>query len=151
MKAAFSTWEERIAPVFDVGSKVHVVEAESGRIIREAGCPLREASPARKVVRLAEEGVDVLVCGAISRHLQALVAAQGIQLVPFVAGELRRVVDAWISGTLENGQFAMPGCHRRGRGGVCTCPACGHEQPHKPGKPCRRLTCSVCGSALIRR
>ena len=35
MKTAFAYWDERIAPVFDTARRVHVVEAESGEIVRE--------------------------------------------------------------------------------------------------------------------
>lgn len=47
---------------------------------------------------------------------QALIAAYGIRIVPFVSGNLRRVIDTWIAGTLHDGTFAMPGCGRRRRG-----------------------------------
>jgi hypothetical protein len=38
------------------------------------------------------------------------VAAYGIRLIPFVAGDLREVIRAWLGGKLECDAFAMPGC-----------------------------------------
>ena len=118
MKAAFAHWDHRIAPVFDIARQIHVVAAESGRIAAEAEEVLADDLPLQKVIRLAGLGVGTLVCGAISKPLHAMVAAYGIRVIPFVAGDLCEVIQAWLSGGLEGGDFAMPGCcgRRRRRG-----------------------------------
>ena len=116
MKAAFAVWNNRIAPVLDVARVVHLVEAESRRILIETDESLPGDPDPEKALRLTELGVDVLVCGAISRPMLAAIAAHGIQVIPFVAGDLREVIQAWLSGALEKEVFAMPGCRGRGRG-----------------------------------
>lgn len=113
MKAAFSVWDDRIAPVFDVARRVHLVETESGQIISETQETLADTAPVQKAVFLAERGVGILVCGAISRSLQDIIAAYGIRVIPFVAGDLREIIGAWLSGKREIELFAMPGCCRR--------------------------------------
>lgn len=115
MKAAFTVWENRIAPVFDVAQQIHLVEAEAGKVVREAQATLTADLPVQKALRLAELGVDTLVCGAISKPLQEMVAAYGIRVIPFMAGDLRKAIQALLSGSLERGGFAMPGCRGRGR------------------------------------
>ena len=116
MKTAFATWDNRIAPVFDIARQIHIVEAESGRIVAETEEVLADDLPVQKALRLAELGAGTLVCGAISRLLQDMVASYGIRVIPFVAGDLRDVVQAWLSDNLEHDAFAMPGCcGRRGR------------------------------------
>ena len=115
MKAAFAYWDKRIAPVFDTARQIHLVEAESGRILVEAPETLPDDLPVQKVLRLTELRVGTLVCGAISRPLHELVSAYGIRVIPFVAGDLRQVIQAWLQGRLTGDTFAMPGC--RGRGG----------------------------------
>ena len=110
LKAAFAVWNRRIAPVFDVARQVRVVTAESGRIVCETEESLPDDAGSGKVLKLTELGVDTLVCGAISRSLQGMIAAYGIRTVPFVAGDLRRIVEAWLAGELEKRSFAMPGC-----------------------------------------
>ena len=116
MKTAFAAWNNRIAPVFDVARHIHIVETESGRIVKEAREELTDDAPARKALYLAELDIGSLVCGAISRPLQEMVAAYGIRVVSFVAGDLRKVIEAWRRGRLEKDVFAMPGCCGRGRG-----------------------------------
>jgi predicted Fe-Mo cluster-binding NifX family protein len=122
VRAAFATWNDRIAPVFDVARHVRLVEVEADRVVRSDNRTLPEGHPAGRVVRLAELGTTVLVCGAISRPLELMVAAQGIQVIPFVVGDLPEVIDAWIGGRLNDERFAMPGC-------------CGQFQRRLGGRP----------------
>lgn len=114
MKIAFSHWDNRIAPVFDTAHQIHVVETESGHIVSEAQESLAEDLPLRKVLRLVELGIGTLVCGAISRSMYALIKAYGIEVIPFVAGDLGEVIPVWLSGNLDSETFTMPGCGRRG-------------------------------------
>jgi predicted Fe-Mo cluster-binding NifX family protein len=115
MKVAFAYLDKRIAPVFDTAQRIQLVVFESKRIVRETQESLVPDHPLQKTQRLVELGVGTLVCGAISRTLQTLVAAYGIQVIPFVAGDLREVIQAWTKGSLHGKAFAMPGCCRRGR------------------------------------
>ncbi|NPU98897.1 MAG: hypothetical protein HPY51_17000 [Candidatus Omnitrophica bacterium] len=120
MKTAFAHWDDRIAPVFDTAQQIHLVEAETepGRIIAESEELLTEDLPVQKAMRLVEWGVSTLVCGAISNPMHGVISAYGIQVVPFVAGDLREVIQAWLLGKLDNNAFVMPGCcgRRRCRG-----------------------------------
>ena len=120
MKTAFSVWEQRIAPVFDTACQVHLVESDGTRIVSERAYALSGEDVPRKVEWLAEQGVATLVCGAVSRPLQERLSVVGIKVVPFVAGDLRQVIQAWFDGSLNGAAFTMPGCcgRRRGRGGA---------------------------------
>ncbi|NQV31079.1 MAG: NifB/NifX family molybdenum-iron cluster-binding protein [Phycisphaeraceae bacterium] len=123
MKAAFTTWRNRIAPVFDVAREVVLVEANRNVQIGSTLMSLPEGAVEPKVKQLCEQGVSVLVCGAISRCAQELVKAEKIEVFSFVAGDTESVIQAWLQGGLEQKAFAMPGCahgrqrHCRFRGG----------------------------------
>lgn len=114
-RAAFAAWHDRIAPVFDVAQQLLVVDATASEIRAESRLDFAAFLPAGRALQLSELAVDVLVCGAISRPLAVMVTAQGIRLIPFVAGPLDEIVSAWLRGRLETGRFAMPGCCGRGR------------------------------------
>ncbi len=117
MKVAFACWDNRIAPVFDTARQVHVARIESGSIEAETRESLPEDFPVQKTLRLVELGIGTLVCGAISRIMHTVVASYGIQVIPFVAGDLEDVIRAWLGGNLGQEAFAMPGCRGRlGRG-----------------------------------
>ncbi|MBN1893653.1 NifB/NifX family molybdenum-iron cluster-binding protein [bacterium] len=113
--AAFAFWEDRIAPVFDVARQVRVVREDGGRILDEKGGILDGAPSVRKALQLSEMGIDTLVCGAISRTLYDIVASYGIRVIPFVAGDIREIIRAWMNGTLDGEAFTMPGCRHRMR------------------------------------
>ncbi|MBN1866800.1 NifB/NifX family molybdenum-iron cluster-binding protein [Candidatus Sumerlaeota bacterium] len=115
MKTAFATWDNRIAPLFDVARRIHVVEAESKQIVSEQSESLPGNLPIERALRLVDLGVGTLVCGAISRPFHEMLAAYDIRVVPFVAGDLCEVVEAWLRGNLTGDTFAMPGCCGRGR------------------------------------
>ena len=112
-KTAFSYWNRRIAPVFDIAQRLRVLEIESGRIIRETEETLRGELPVQKAQYLTESGIGPLVCGAISTPLSELMVACGIRVIPFVAGDVGEVIAAWCHGDLDSRHFDMPGCRER--------------------------------------
>ncbi|MDO9542540.1 MAG: NifB/NifX family molybdenum-iron cluster-binding protein [Kiritimatiellia bacterium] len=116
MKMAITSWNGRIAPVFDVSRQVVVMEAKGGRIINRQEHDLESSEPSAKVIRLTELGIDTLICGAVSRPLADMIVARGIKLIPFVAGETDQVAEAYLAGSLMNTAFAMPGCCGRQQG-----------------------------------
>ena len=116
MKAAFSVWNDRIAPVFDVARHVYLVDVRDGEIVDRKEETLPTETLAARVSQLVDWDIDLLVCGAISRPLYALIVAYGIAVVPFVAGEVGRIVEAWRKGTFDHNAFLMPGCWRHRQG-----------------------------------
>jgi len=124
VRTMYTVWDGRIAPVFDTAREVCLVESAGRRIVSEKTLAL----PPQAVDWLRGQRVDTVVCGAISRALQEQLDAAGIAVVPFVAGELRQVIQASIDGTLSGAAFTMPGCcgrrrMRRQHGGGRCCAA----------------------------
>ncbi len=121
MKVALSVWKGRISPVFDVSRRILVLDIHHGVVTGRREEALLENDPVRKAGQLSEWGVRKLICGAISRPLAGLIAAHGIRMVPFVAGNAEDVIEAHLAGELPNRRLAMPGCRcgqrRRFRGG----------------------------------
>ncbi len=121
MKTAFTSWNNRIAPVFDVARQVFLVEIDADQIIGEIEETIPSDDLVAKAQYLAGLGVNTLVCGAISRPMQCC-NSYGIRVIPFVAGDLREVIQACLEGRIHDEIFAMPGCcpqarRRGGRGG----------------------------------
>lgn len=134
MKAAFSSWNRRIAPVFDVARHLVLIEVESGRIVSETDGTLPADDLGEKVRLLAGFGVNVLVCGAVSRFLHGLVASYGITVVPFVAGDLREIIQAWLDDRLDE-RYAMPGCCSRTRRKTLRGRRPGQRDPFRDASP----------------
>jgi predicted Fe-Mo cluster-binding NifX family protein len=125
MKLALAVWNGRISPVFDTSRQLLVIDAEEGKVVSRRDHEIETDDPLQKAARLAECGVEALVCGAVSRLLAQMIEDRGIQLVPFVAGEVEAIITAFLAGSLPNPDTAMPGCcgrrvrGRQGRGRGC--------------------------------
>jgi predicted Fe-Mo cluster-binding NifX family protein len=117
MKIAVPDWQGRVSPVFDVAGQIILVDLDDGDADPWHTERLGGAGPHERARRLAELGVDVLVCGAISWPLEALLRTGGIRVISLVCGNVREVVQAFRDGTINNGRFAMPGCCRGRRPG----------------------------------
>ncbi len=114
-KAAFAFLDTRIAPVFDTAQRFQLVTTEDGHTVSETQEVMSDQSSPERAAFLVARGVNTLICGAISIPMREALVANDIQVVPFVAGELRQVIQAWQSGELENESYRMPGCNRQGR------------------------------------
>jgi predicted Fe-Mo cluster-binding NifX family protein len=130
MKVGITIWNERIAPVFDVAGNVYIVDAARNTATGET-MSLPQA-PFAKIDALLRSGVEVLVCGAISRPVLHSAQRAGLKVVPFASGSVKEILAAWNAGELEAAARTMPGCGckqrgRRSRGG---------SQDGMPGQGC---------------
>lgn len=120
MRAAVAVWNGRVSPVFDVAGAVLLADVDGGRVSPGETRPMRAASPRARAAELGAMEVEVLICGAISRPLEAVVRGAGIDVVPWIAGDVNAVLEAYAGGSLSAPRFLMPGCcgrRRRFRGG----------------------------------
>ncbi len=115
MRLALTVWQGRISPVFDVARNILVVDVEAGIVIARRNENFVEQDPFQKIARLAELRVQTLVCGAVSRPVAGAASVYGIRMVAFVAGDVDQVIDAFLTGSLLNPAFCMPGCRGGGR------------------------------------
>ncbi|HSO62114.1 MAG TPA: hypothetical protein VLR50_13870, partial [Desulfobacterales bacterium] len=75
MKIAIAHWQNRISPVFDVADRLILIDVEDGREVHRESLHLVGRDPFGRARELSDLGVDVLLCGAVSRGLEkALVA-----------------------------------------------------------------------------
>lgn len=125
MKVALTTWEGRISPVLDTARCAVVADIEEGRTVSQHVETFSDDSPHEKLERLRALGVDTLVCGAVSRSLADLVSSCGIQLIPFVSGELNEVLEVVAAGRIPERSFSMPGCGCQRQGFGRTVHGCG--------------------------
>lgn len=116
MKIAFAHWDQHIAPLFDTVRTIRLIETNTtGSIVTQHDESLPDEPLFLKIARLGELAVDTLVCGAISRPAHDMIAAHGIRVIPFVAGTLDDIIQAFLLDRLQQDRFAMPGCCSRWR------------------------------------
>jgi len=125
MKLAITPWNQRVAPVFDSAERILILDLNSptnidsgtyeDAIIESQEFDFGTKNPAEKARFLVKQGVEHVICGAISRDLELLIRDQGIAMHSFITGTLDVVLNAWITGQLNNPIFTMPGCFAGGR------------------------------------
>jgi predicted Fe-Mo cluster-binding NifX family protein len=137
-RIAITIWNNRISPVFESAGRVMVVEMVENREVSRSewdlpvfrgndesrGQHVRFLPPqfggvmvSRKVERLRELNIDLLVCGAISDFAARFVNSAGIEVVGWISGNVEEIVVALEENKIANAGFLMPGCGRRRRGG----------------------------------
>jgi len=110
MKIAIPVWNDCVSNVFDFAHRLLLVEIENNKEVNRSEIPLEVHSLPQRAGQLKSLGVDVLVCGAISRALAYMVTASGIEVLPYVTGSIDDVLQAYLNGQLVQPQFTMPGC-----------------------------------------
>jgi predicted Fe-Mo cluster-binding NifX family protein len=108
---------DRISPVLDAARRFLVVDRDPDGAVSRKEALVAGADAIRKAKRIVELGGRVLICGAISWPLEAMLASSGMRVIPNTCGPLEDVVTAFFAGALTERAFLMPGCpgrrHRR--------------------------------------
>lgn len=113
MLLAIPTLNARVSPVFDTACRLLLVEVDQGSERARRTEELPDTLPTHRVKRLRELGIEVLVCGGISRSLAMLLEAAGIRVLPWVAGPVDDVLRVYLEGRLPHPRWMMPGCFCR--------------------------------------
>jgi len=116
MKVAISVFKDSVSTVFDASQHLLVLEINGAGEQKRAMVKLKTIDPIRRASQLSEEGVNVLICGAISMPMQASISARSIFVYPFVRGKVDDVISAYQDGKLGQAVYALPGCRGRGHG-----------------------------------
>ena len=94
---AYPVYEGKLAPFFDAATELRIVTIDEGNryeTTRSFGSPLI----AMRARELANQGVDVLLCNAISASQAIILRALGIRIQRWVGGNLEahisRIADA---------------------------------------------------------
>ena len=126
MKIAVPIHEDHMAAVADFADTLMIFEIRDGMEIRRERVKFQTRVIPAMVGILSDHGVDVLVCGAVSRPFASMVIYSGIELVPFISGPTEDILRAYLCGRLADPRYLMPGhtrsmhwcsrrrCHRHG-------------------------------------
>jgi predicted Fe-Mo cluster-binding NifX family protein len=117
MKLALSVYKDYISNVFDTSDQLLIFEADGAGSQKRTSFKLNSVDIAGRASQIKEMQIEVLICGAISRPLEASLISLGIRVYAFVRGPLEEVLVAYQNGHLDQAIFAMPGCRVRGCSG----------------------------------
>ena len=113
MKIAIPVWEDKISPVLDTASRLLIVEVLDQKESSRFEKPLDANGLSLRCSKIKGLGIDVLICGAISRQFSSMLTASGMDIIPWISGHTEDVLKAYLQGTLFHPRFYMPGCRRK--------------------------------------
>ncbi|PIE72991.1 MAG: dinitrogenase iron-molybdenum cofactor biosynthesis domain-containing protein [Deltaproteobacteria bacterium] len=113
MKIAITVWGERISPVFDAASTLLIAELSDARIRHRELKAFRPGGCTDLLALLRRAEVQRLICGAICEPVVDRFETAGVEVIPFIAGEVEEILASCLDGR-ELSRFIMPGC-RNGR------------------------------------
>jgi len=120
---------ELLATVADFAQRLLLIDMDGVREMQRDEIDFSIPVLPAKVAALSDNGVNILICGAVSRPFAAMASHSGIDIIPFVSGRVDDVLDGFCRGCLDDPRFSMPGgmdkmgpgygrrCRGRGRSG----------------------------------
>ena len=103
--------------MFDVAKRLLVIESDDSVERARFEETLNDTHPVRRVAQMSALRIDVLICGALSRPLEAMLVSAGVRVVAQTSGPVDEVVEAFKAGLLNEQAFLTPGCRRGGQRG----------------------------------
>jgi hypothetical protein len=121
----------RVAPVLNWCSQLVLFQKNpDGGLGQEV--QLAELTPLERLKLLCDQGVDTLICGALSTELHEGARRLGLQVICGIAGEVEEILEAYRANRLNRPEFWLPGCdgtrrYRQGLGKL-ECPSCKEDK-----------------------
>lgn len=109
MKVAIPEHQGRVAPVFDTCRRVLIFSQDADGEVPLGLEDWSSTGRHKRPGRLKELGVEILLCGGISGWMEGQLSVQGIQTMPWLAGNVSEILEAFRLGRVAEPQYAMPG------------------------------------------
>jgi predicted Fe-Mo cluster-binding NifX family protein len=123
MKIAMPIWENCVSTVLDFSETLLIVDIEGKEIKGESCVNWSLCNDTMKLSLMQEEGVTVLLCGAVSKPMQIMLESSGIDLISCLRGSKDMILQAYLAGNLHEDRFRLPGSsvkRCRKRSGICS-------------------------------
>jgi predicted Fe-Mo cluster-binding NifX family protein len=110
----------RVSPLLDTARRLVFFDVTGGAAVRCGGSDELDGTAESCLAAVREAGAAAVVCGAISGYAHNLLLSNGIEVLPWMCGDVDAVASAHARDELAGTAWAAPGRRRRlrrGRGG----------------------------------
>jgi predicted Fe-Mo cluster-binding NifX family protein len=111
-RVAIPVFESRVSPVLDSCKRIVVLDIDGGREILRQEVLLEKMSIHERLEVITRWRIKKIICAGVSEVMCKFLAAKNIILIGGIAGELEKIINAYICNCLDDPCFLMPG--RRG-------------------------------------
>jgi predicted Fe-Mo cluster-binding NifX family protein len=121
VKVAMPRFGENIAPCFGYSATIAIFTISRQRVIDQTDFTLQSREALDRVRLLADQGVDVLICGGVQAAVERLIQAREIRVYSWVAGRVEDLLNQFLENRLSSGaaqqNSASDGSSASGDGG----------------------------------
>ncbi|MBM9537491.1 NifB/NifX family molybdenum-iron cluster-binding protein [Desulfobulbus alkaliphilus] len=96
--------------MFDSARTLFIAEVHGTEIVNSSYLHFDPGRLVEFIQLLRAHKVMVIICGAVCEGPASMLETAGFELIPFVAGNFRRVLTRYARGKSLRGEFTMPGC-----------------------------------------
>jgi len=114
MRIAVPIWEKKVSPVLDTASRFLILDLQEDSDGSRFEIFLDDQDLSRRCFRIQALGIDILICGAVSRPFLRMLTAFDVKVISGISGYAEDVLDACLRGELGHSRFLMPGCDGNG-------------------------------------
>ncbi|ADW17287.1 hypothetical protein Despr_1115 [Desulfobulbus propionicus DSM 2032] len=112
-KIAVTVWEQRVSPVFDSARTLLIAEINGNALVGTSLLAFDPERPGELLQMLRAQQVMLIICGAVSEGPASMLEAAGVELIPFITGDVRQVLAQYLLGRPFGPEFRMPGCGKQ--------------------------------------
>jgi predicted Fe-Mo cluster-binding NifX family protein len=114
-RVAIPVFESRVSPVLDTCQQMVVVDIDKSGEIKRQELSLGKMSIHERIEVMSRWGIRKIICAGVSDVMCRFLAGKNIVLISGIAGEIEKIIDAFICNRLNDACFVMPGKHNRKR------------------------------------
>jgi predicted Fe-Mo cluster-binding NifX family protein len=112
-RIAVPVFESRISPVLDACKRILLVDIDNGRVVDRQEISLENVPLVDRIDVLASRGVCKILCAGVSDLMCKYLVTRRITVISGIAGELDKIIRAYLCNRLDDACFVMPGRKRR--------------------------------------
>lgn len=120
MRVAIPLFEGNVAPRFGFADRMLVATIEDGKVVDSETHRFTPGGWHRRISRLVEDGVSVLLCGGFNCRFVPLAEDLGLEVIAGLSGSAAALVEAFARGEEMKTTFCTGGRHawkKRNRAG----------------------------------
>jgi len=108
MNIAIPKFGNRVAPRFDCTSEFVIYKIVDRQILERKLINIRMLNPIMRINELIDYEITDLICGAINMFTIRYAINKGINVIPWVTGNLESIMEIYLKGELKEGYSISP-------------------------------------------
>jgi predicted Fe-Mo cluster-binding NifX family protein len=109
MRVAIPHHAGDVAPCFEYSANITIFSVRKNRVVAQMDFTLQSKEALDRIRLLRDQGVTVLICGGIQDAFESLLVAAGIEVISWVTGEARDLLELFLQNKLAPGTTLSEG------------------------------------------